>query len=91
MNSDSLKRESAHPMYVWLSSTALFLVVSLLLTLGLGSSAVAQRLDGTLRVVASDVSGAAVTDAKVTVTNEGTNVRSRPTHRAMALMNSRIY
>ena len=29
MNSDSLKRESAHPMYVWLSSTALFLVVSL--------------------------------------------------------------
>jgi hypothetical protein len=78
-------------MYVWLSSTALFLVVSLLLTLGLGSSAVAQRLDGTLRVVVSDVSGAAVTDAKVTVTNEGTNVRSRSTHRAMALMNSRIY
>jgi hypothetical protein len=27
-----------------------------------------------LRVVVSDVSGASVTDAKVTVTNEGTNV-----------------
>ena len=34
----------------------------------------AQRLDGTLRVEVTDASGAVVLDAKVTVTNEATNV-----------------
>ena len=34
----------------------------------------AQRLDGTLRVTVSDTTGASVTDARVTVTNEATKV-----------------
>jgi hypothetical protein len=34
----------------------------------------AQRLDGTLRVTVTDKTGAGILDAKVTVTNEGTNV-----------------
>jgi hypothetical protein len=34
----------------------------------------AQRLDGTLRVTLTDSTGASVESAKVTVTNEGTNV-----------------
>ncbi|PYU30873.1 MAG: hypothetical protein DMG28_17425 [Acidobacteria bacterium] len=34
----------------------------------------AQRLDGTLRVTVSDITGASVTDARVTVTNEATKV-----------------
>jgi hypothetical protein len=34
----------------------------------------AQRLDGTLRVTVTDKSGASVEDARVTVTNEATNV-----------------
>src|SRR5712664_4811831 len=38
------------------------------------SLAQAQRLDGTLRVTVTDRTGASVEDAKVTVTNEGTNV-----------------
>ena len=38
------------------------------------SAAQAQRLDGTLRVTVTDLSGASVPDAKVTVTNEATNV-----------------
>src|SRR5713101_6279100 len=33
-----------------------------------------QRLDGALRVEVGDTSGAAILDAKVTVTNEATNV-----------------
>ena len=45
-----------------------------LLILGLACVGKAQRLDGTLRVLVSDTTGAAVVDAKVTVTNEGTNV-----------------
>jgi hypothetical protein len=39
-----------------------------------GSPARGQRLDGTLRVEVGDTSGASVVDAKVTVTNEATNV-----------------
>jgi Carboxypeptidase regulatory-like domain/TonB dependent receptor len=39
-----------------------------------GQTANAQRLDGTLRLEVTDSSGAAVVDAKVTVTNEATNV-----------------
>src|ERR1700730_5865587 len=73
MNCVSFTREQAHRIHVGPSLTFSFLVVSLFL-LSLASSAVAQRLDGTLRVVVSDVSGASVTDATVTVTNEGTNV-----------------
>src|SRR5215472_14182312 len=38
------------------------------------SYAMAQRLDGTLRVTVSDKTGAGIVDARVTVTNEGTNV-----------------
>ena len=34
----------------------------------------AQRLDGTLRITVSDTTGASVTDARVTVTNEATKV-----------------
>lgn len=39
----------------------------------------AQRLDGTLRVTVSDSTGAGIPDAKVTVTNEGTNVSTTAT------------
>jgi len=38
------------------------------------SVARAQRLDGSLRVEVGDTSGASIVDAKVTVTNEATNV-----------------
>jgi hypothetical protein len=45
------------------------------LSLAVGANlARAQRLDGTLRVIVTDSSGASVVDAKVTVVNEGTNV-----------------
>jgi hypothetical protein len=49
-------------------------MLGLLLCLGLSSSARGQRLDGGLRVEVGDSSGAAILDAKVTVTNEATNV-----------------
>jgi hypothetical protein len=39
-----------------------------------GSAARGQRLDGTLRVEVGDTSGGSIVDAKVTVTNEATNV-----------------
>src|SRR6202165_1346140 len=39
----------------------------------------AQRLDGTLRVTVTDKTGASVEDAKVTVTNEATNVSATAT------------
>src|SRR6266699_4696532 len=39
----------------------------------------AQRHDGTLRVIVPHVSGAGVLDAKVTVTNEATNVSASTT------------
>ena len=39
----------------------------------------AQRLDGTLRVTVSDSTGAGIPDAKVTVTNEATNVSTTAT------------
>jgi hypothetical protein len=39
----------------------------------------AQRLDGTLRVTVTDKTGASVEDAKVTVTNEATNVSTTAT------------
>jgi Carboxypeptidase regulatory-like domain len=57
-----------------INCTVISLVLFVLLALSIVPRAAAQRLDGTLRVVVSDVSGASVTDAKVTVTNEGTNV-----------------
>src|SRR6266478_8740830 len=38
------------------------------------SVAQAQRLDGSLRVTVTDKSGASIQDARVTVTNEATNV-----------------
>src|SRR6202035_5187209 len=74
MNCESPKHTCAHQLYVRPKSTFLSLVTAILLTLSFGPEALPQRLDGTLRVVVSDVSGASVTDAKVTVTNEGTNV-----------------
>jgi hypothetical protein len=40
----------------------------------LASGARGQRLDGSLRVEVADTSGASIVDAKVTVTNEATNV-----------------
>jgi len=74
MNCETFRRAYTDRVCVRPNFTVLSLVVSLLLTLSFASSAAAQRLDGTLRVVVSDVSGASVTDAKVTVTNEATNV-----------------
>jgi hypothetical protein len=47
------------------------LLLSCVLT---ASLAEAQRLDGGLRVTVNDKSGASIFDAKVTVTNEATNV-----------------
>ena len=43
------------------------------------SLAQAQRLDGSLRVTVMDKSGATVEDARVTVTNEATNVSTTAT------------
>src|ERR1043166_8617418 len=43
------------------------------------SVAQAQRLDGTLRVTVTDKTGASVEDARVTVTNEATNVATTAT------------
>jgi carboxypeptidase family protein/TonB-dependent receptor-like protein len=43
------------------------------------SLAQAQRLDGTLRVTVTDKTGASVEDARVTVTNEATNVSTTAT------------
>lgn len=53
---------------------AMSLFLFLLALALLPSFAVAQRLDGTLRVTATDRTGADVLDARVTVTNESTNV-----------------
>src|SRR6266571_5798160 len=52
----------------------LTVIVGAILFLMQTSVARAQRLDGTLRVEVGDTSGASIVDAKVTVTNEGTNV-----------------
>src|SRR6266699_2337351 len=52
----------------------LTVIVGVILFLMQTSVARAQRLDGTLRVEVGDTSGASIVDAKVTVTNEGTNV-----------------
>src|SRR5437879_6258190 len=51
----------------------IFLLATLLLA-STATVAVAQRLDGTLRITVSDTTGASVTDARVTVTNEATKV-----------------
>jgi len=50
-----------------------------LAALGLPTLANAQRLDGTLRVTVTDKTGAGILDAKVTVTNEATNVATAAT------------
>jgi len=49
-------------------------MLGVLLVLMQGSAARGQRLDGSLRVEVGDTSGASIVDAKVTVTNEATNV-----------------
>jgi len=54
-------------------TSVLAFVVVVLLALS-GPEAFAQRLDGTLRVDVTDSSGASILDAKVTVTNQDTNV-----------------
>jgi len=54
-------------------TSVLAFVVVVLLVLS-SSGAFAQRLDGTLRVDVTDSSGASILDAKVTVTNQDTNV-----------------
>lgn len=66
------KREK--PGRLWVALLAF--VVAMLILPGLAN---AQRLDGTLRVTVSDSTGAGILDAKVTVTNEGTNVSSTAT------------
>ena len=52
----------------------LYLFVALILAGACTAPAIAQRLDGTLRVTVTDKTGAVIQDAKVTATNEGTNV-----------------
>src|ERR1700730_2338459 len=52
----------------------LYLFVALILAEICSAPAMAQRLDGTLRVTVTDKMGAVILDAKVTVTNEGTSV-----------------
>src|ERR1700731_323299 len=52
----------------------LYLFVALILAGVCSAPAMAQRLDGTLRVTVTDKMGAVILDAKVTVTNEGTSV-----------------
>src|SRR5258708_8580008 len=52
----------------------LYLFVALILAGVCSAAAMAQRLDGTLRVTVTDKMGAVILDAKVTVANEGTTV-----------------
>jgi carboxypeptidase family protein len=59
-------RSNAGRLFIGILGVFLFLMQT--------SVARGQRLDGSLRVEVSDTSGASVVDAKVTVTNEGTNV-----------------
>src|SRR5215470_7520611 len=51
-----------------------YLFVALILAGVCSAPAMAQRLDGTLRVTVTDKTGAVILDAKVTATNEGTSV-----------------
>jgi len=56
----------------------IFMALTILCIL-FGSAARAQRLDGSLRVTVTDKTGAMVEDARVTVTNEATNVSTTAT------------
>src|SRR6266446_7103056 len=58
----------------WTASRILMGMLGVFLLLMQVSAARAQRLDGSLRVEVGDTSGASIVDAKVTVTNEATNV-----------------
>src|SRR5260370_13687315 len=58
----------------WNASTIITGMLGVFLFLMQVSAARAQRLDGSLRVEVGDTSGASIVDAKVTVTNEATNV-----------------
>ncbi len=70
------RARSIGPNRIWLANTGrLFIgVLGVFLFLMQASVARAQRLDGGLRVEVGDTSGASIVDAKVTVTNEATNV-----------------
>jgi len=70
-------RYQASPFIGWSCTPKKIAALICILLLGavlLPQFARAQRLDGTLRVTVSDKSGAGIVDAKVTVTNEATNV-----------------
>src|SRR5215813_1481391 len=57
----------------------IFMALAGVLCILFGSAARAQRLDGSLRVTVTDKTGAMVEDARVTVTNEATNVATTAT------------
>src|SRR5215475_4202425 len=57
----------------------IFMALAGVLCILFGSAALAQRLDGSLRVTVTDKTGATVEDARVTVTNEATNVSTTAT------------
>src|SRR5215468_4338396 len=57
----------------------IFMALTGALCILFGSAARAQRLDGSLRVTVTDKTGAMVEDARVTVTNEATNVSTTAT------------
>ena len=57
----------------------IFMALAGVLCILFGSVARGQRLDGTLRVTVTDKTGAAVEDARVTVTSEATNVSTTAT------------
>src|SRR5215813_8777535 len=57
----------------------IFMALAGVLCILFGSAARAQRLDGSLRVTVTDKTGAMVEDARVTVTNEATNVSTTAT------------
>jgi hypothetical protein len=59
--------------------TLIFMALTGILCILFGSAARAQRLDGSLRVTVTDKTGATVEDARVTVTNEATNVSTTAT------------
>jgi hypothetical protein len=74
MNCTTATTSGLHKSCLSYARRVLLGMMAALLVLMAGTAARAQRLDGSLRIDVGDTSGASITDAKVTVTNEATGV-----------------